>query len=212
MKKIFLIFLSTFTLLILCNVESKGSCISGYTQDTVTVTIGNCDYKITVCFKCAVTHPGEVCIKGIEEVDSSCINALGIDQIISQAYSEISDGAFIYSNLCYDSWYGAPPCNEENTAYREFNIVFNYCWKVKNRFNGVEYIYDIVPCEENATCTETLKYCFDDPDYVKIEPSTLTSPQTPPCDLEFFEITLPDKDEESDCFILHSVPCGIAQP
>lgn len=211
MKKIISFLIITFALLIISNVESKGSCASGFTQDTVTVTIGNCDYLITVCFKCAVTNPGEVYIKSIAEVDSSCNNALPIDQIIDQAYSEISNGSFIYSNLCIDSWYDAGPCDGSPTNYSQFIIHFSYCWQIKNRYNGSEYIDDYIPCEDNAECTETLTYCFNASTgkYDKVLPSTLSSAQTPPCELQFFEITLPGIGQTSECFIINSVPCGI---
>jgi hypothetical protein len=207
MKNFISLLIITFALLVMSNVESKGQCASGYSSKTITLTLGNCDYVIDVCYKCEVTNPGSVYIRQITEVDSSCNNALPIDQIIAQAYAEISTGAFIYSNLCIDSWYDAPPCNG-GTAYKEFEIIFNYCWQIRLGDNGYEYI----PCEDNATCIEKLKYCYNTitQEYDKILPSTFSSPQTPPCELEVNEITLPSVlYGVSECFILHSVPCGI---
>ncbi len=208
MKKIIFSLIITFTLLILSNVESNGQCASGYSSKTITLTLGNCDYVIDVCYKCEVTNPGSVYIRQITEVDSSCNNALPIDQIIAQAYAEISTGAFIYSNLCIDSWYDAPPCNG-GTAYKEFEIIFNYCWQIRLRDNGYQHVFEFIPCEDNATCIETLRYCFANPGYTKLT-SSYSSAQSPPCELQLNEITLPTiSNPLSECFILNSVPCGI---
>ncbi len=213
-KKLFISLILTFTLLILSNEESNGQCPSGYSSKVVTIPVGPCDYKVEVCYKCEIHHPGTIKINRIEIVDTSCYSGLNIIQILLQIYTEISTGGFIYSNFCIDSWYDAPPCTEplNESAYSQFIISYSYCWQVRHRHNGIEPIFELIPCEENASCTETIRYCFNGSDYIKIG-STFSNPQNPPCSLQFHQITWPSQlDESSECFILNTVPCGIVSP
>ena len=194
----------------LTNIRAEATCPTGWSSKTVTLHVGDCDYKLKVCYKCAVSYPGDVYILGIEELDSSCNNILPINQIIEQAYVEISRGAFIYSNLCVGGLHNAPPCDgDPSSVYSTMNIHWNYCWQVWYRHNGIEPIYEIIPCEDNAECIETIKFCWNGTDYTKVGASSFSTPQTPPCSLEYNQITYPTiLNQKSGCFILHSVPCG----
>ena len=207
MKRMLLFLITTLILFIFSRIESKGQCASGFTPKVVRLTIGNCDYDVTVCYKCAVSFPGEVYIRQISEVDSSCNNGLPIDQIIAQTYAEISTGHFIYSNLCVGGLHNAPPCDE---GYSQFTVMHQYCWQVRYRFNGVENIYEYIPCENNAECTELIDFCYDGSNYIKINSVLLDGPQDPPCELQLHQITIPTVlNDVSECFILNYIPCGI---
>jgi len=211
MKNFISLLIITFSLLIISNVESKASCSSGYSSNTITMTVGTCDYIVEVCYKCEVTNPGKAYISRFWLVDSSCTNTLDIDIVLGQIYLEISNGSFIYSNLCIDSWYGAPPCG---SGYKEFIIIYSYCWQQWYRYNGDINVREYWPCDDNENCEELVKYCFDsDPppgEIITLSKTSLDPPQSPPCELQWYEITWPSiLGNKSDCFILNSVPCGI---
>lgn len=206
MKRVFLGFLVSFALLIISNVESKGQCETGYTSKTVTIQAGNCDYIVEVCYKCELHHPGIVKINKWWQLDSTCINALDIDLVLGQIYQEISDGAFILTNFCTDGLYNTPPCG---SGYNEFKIYHSYCWQQWQRWNGITWVREYWPCEENATCEVIAKVCFNTTTQQFETTYSYGDPETPPCELEWYEITLPGRDQKSECFILNSVPCGV---
>lgn len=211
MTKFIFSLIFTFSLLFLSNVESKGQCETGYSSKTVTIQAGNCDYIVEVCYKCELHHPGIVKINKWWQLDSTCINALDIDLVLGQIYQEISDGSFIYANFCTDGLYNTPPCS---TGYNEFVIHYAYCWQQWYRHNGVGPVRSYWPCEDNAGCSETIRVCVLNPGPPIVFQTTrnvsLTSPQDPPCELEWYEINWPTVlGTKSDCFILNEVPCGI---
>ena len=196
-------------MLIITNINVEASCPPGFTQTTVRLTIAGCDYDVEVCYKCGVTYPGEIIINWVTEVDHSCNNFLSIEQIIQQAKVEISSAQFIYSNLCVGGGYMNPPCNELGTSYAVFTIPHKYCWSVQWIYYFGEMVLRYTPCDENAECNETIGYCWNGTGYDKVY-SHFTGPQSPPCELEAHEITIPPYPYgPSECFILLTVPCGI---
>jgi hypothetical protein len=210
MKKIILSLILTFTLLILSNVESKGQCETGYTSKTLTIQVGNCDYGVEVCYKCELHHPGTIRMKKFWLIDSNCVNSLDIDIVVNSLYLEISDGSFILTNFCPDGLYNTPPCNEQGTSYNEFTFYYAYCWQQWYRSNGVAFVREYWPCEENAGCEERIKVCWDeDEEEFVTDREVISPPQDPPCELQWFEVTWPTTLGKSQCFILNTIPCGI---
>jgi len=207
MKKLIVSLFLTFTLLIISNNESIAACPSGWSSTTVTMTIGNCDYYIEVCYKCEVTNPGKVKVHRFWLVDSTCNNTLSITQITSQMYNEISTGAFIYANLCPDALYPTPPCE---FGTKQFEVMYHYCWQQWYRYNGVSNVREYWPCDDNACCVELIEYCSDNGTIITTSKTPQDPPQSPPCELYYYEITWPTVlGTKSDCYVLPNVPCGI---
>ncbi len=211
MTKFIFSLIFTFSLLILSNAESLGQCETGYTSKTMTIQAGNCNYIVEFCYKCQVINPGIVKINKFYLEDSTCNNSLNISLVLGQLYQELSDGAFIYSNFCQDGLYNTPPCD---AGYNLFTIKFSYCWQQWYRFNGIENVREYWPCDDNAECEEVIKICWDETEEEFITTrESLTGPQSPPFELQWYEITWPTTiNTKSDCFILNMVPCGIEQP
>ncbi len=178
---------------------AEADCPTGFNMTTKTITIGNCDYEVEICYSCGFTHPGDVLIGAFWQVNPNCTNSLTISQILDALYAHIYNYSFILSELCP---YGIP-CEE---GWSEHEIHHWLCWKIQKINHLGEEILKYSPCDYDNACIEYTKMCYDWGTQTGHKETIGYSMQgSLNCTLEAWEITIPQQvGEVSECFINHT--------
>lgn len=131
MKNIISLIILTFALLIASNVESKGQCPTGYTQQIITINMGGCLYDVNVCYKCPspTSHfpDAEVIVVDMvkQPTNPPCNNGWTTEQELSYARNYFNTGQFIWYFACL--WAEIPPCPTPSSI--DFHVLWPNCWK-----------------------------------------------------------------------------------
>ena len=121
---------------------------------TIYLTVGGCDYEVTVDYTCSITAgvPSEYKITSYMLIDSSCVSTLSEDEIAKALGMEISDNVLLYITGC--NWYYTP-CDTYSNPWRKYEYS---CWsKSLDANNNVVY----EPCYSEGGCKTEYEYCFD---------------------------------------------------
>jgi hypothetical protein len=188
MKKIIFSLIFTFTLLILSNVESIGQCPSGYSHKLDTLTFNGCLYEVSICFKCAVTHHGEVSINRVRPIPNQA------PPCDLQAWQNFNNALTYIRGIVYSPYYYfeklcssmiPSPCPDYTPAkFREY-----FCWK--------KTPLGFIPCDKEVYCEVTIEYCWKNDEYHSNFISAV----------QFGKYDCPDytgKEEYEECFLVNT--------
>lgn len=195
MKKITISLLFTITFLLLTNFESNGQCASGFSQQTVTLSVGGCTYDLLLCYKCSPASYGEVYIRAIYKHPTTppCSGWNDYD-VLDYFYNYVNTGAFITSNLCF--WSEVPPCG---TGTLEIKHRFSYCWKVSL---DTEYFGQptevLLPCDPENHCLTISRICIENGQINIVHSDYIQQGDSPNCDPYSYPV------EYDECFLMYT--------
>jgi len=121
---------------------------------TIYLTVGGCDYEVTVDYTCSITAgvPSEYKITSYMLVDSTCTSSLSADDIARALGRKISDNVLLYITGC--NWIYTP-CPTYSNPRRKFEY---FCWSsCLDTYGNV--IHE--PCYSEGGCKTDYTYCFN---------------------------------------------------
>ncbi len=190
MKKIVSFIIITFALLILSNVESKASCPTDYTSQTMTINVGGCQYYVDVCVLCPspTSHypdEGGIIVNSFIKVPTNppCINGMSDNDVIDYLYNYMHTGQFIWYFAClYDG--RIPPCGGQGGESKiQYHVLWPNCWKIDHvPWYHVPYT-GMVACEDDSFCRTWTTYCVNNGDLEPVQQWNLPEGPPPTCPL-----------------------------
>lgn len=157
MRKLFFSILTIVSILLFTNVErAEATCPPGYSSRLDTITFNGCQYEVTICYQCFVSHQGDVSIDRIKPLPNQAppcdvVAWHDFNNAINFIRNYIQSTGYYFNKLC--STMPIVPCNEGQknvVTYKEY-----FCWRMT--LNGFEH------CDDENYCEVTVEYCYDVP-------------------------------------------------
>ncbi len=168
-----------------------------------TILIGDCEYKVWVCYQCSVTDAARMQLTAFQKVSSNCENSLSLDEVTQSIGDYIISEAY-FRSVCTEMV--PAPCDQGTNVTVE---VYAFgCWE-KHNLEGWGIVYEkCMSQSDNIWCNIDYKICWN-PITQKYEtqevyrnfysfPNSCTSADLEPAD--------PAVGQTSSCFYIKT-PC-----
>ncbi len=167
---------------------------------SIIITLGGCQYKVEMCHKCLVSHPGTTYVKRISPLPGQNCAPINPGDLIHQATEFlVNNPQFIWNSLC-----PGPQPGPGYDCYSPFTHVWFYskCWKNEWMIVNNEQIPFVTACEGSSYCERIVEYCQEN-NTIIIKKETYTTHSGTDCEKQWFEELAP-----GECYIYPYYPCS----